>query len=136
MYTASQMPAAIRDQLVLDSDRHQRAGHTEDESQVVDDHHHDIDRNLSADRRVRPKVDGAVEHVAEREGAHVRTCDGDRHRNAQPAVQGREDGQIDTEGQTVDQTETKKRRRDDRPEPERKPSDDRFTELVESVDEA
>jgi hypothetical protein len=39
-------------------------------------------------------------------------------------VHTREDHQIETEGEAVDQAEAQERRRDNRSEPERKPSDD------------
>src|SRR6201999_2728873 len=96
--------------------------------------HHDIDPNLWSDGSVGLKVEGAVEHVAQRESARVHDCDGDRHRKAEPTAQTREDRQIDAEGEAVDQAEAKKYRRNDRAEPERKPNDDRLTQLMESVD--
>jgi hypothetical protein len=102
-------------------------------ARVVDDDHHDIDRNLWSDGGVGLKVEGAIEHVAEREGASVRDCDGDRHRKVEPAVQAREDRQIDAEAETVDQAEAKKRRCNDRSESQRKPIDDGLTPCVETV---
>ena len=83
-----------------------------------------------------PKVEGAIEPVAEREGAGVRDCDGNRDRKAEAVAQTREDSEIGAEGETVDQAKAKKCRCNDRTEPERKPADDRPTHLVESLDQA
>ena len=105
-------------------------------ARVVDDDHHDIDRNLWSDGGVGLKVEGAIDHVTEREGAGVRGRDGDRHGKAEPAVQTREDRQIDAEAETVNQAKAKNRRCDERSESERKAIDDRLTPRVESVGQA
>ena len=118
----------------MHSNGRQHTGQPEDENQVVDDDHHDIDRNLWSDRRVGLKVEGAIEHIAERESACVSNSDGERHGEAEPTAQTREDRQIDAEGEAVDQAETQECRRNDRSEPERKPNDDRLTQVMETVD--
>jgi hypothetical protein len=105
-------------------------------ARVVDDDHHDIDRNLWSDGGVGLKVEGAIEHVTEREGAGVRGRDGDRHGKAEPAVQTHEDRQIDAEAETVDQAEAKKCRCNDRSESQRKPTGEPLTPRVESVGQA
>lgn len=120
----------------MHADRREHSGHPEDESKVVDHDHDDVDRNLRTDRRVGLKVEGAVEHVAQRERARIRCRDGDRHRKVKPAVQTGEDHQIDAESQAIDQTEAEKRRRNDRAEPERKPTNGRLTPLVKSAGQA
>ena len=78
----------------MHSNGRQHTGQPEDENQVVDDDHHDIDRNLWSDRRVGLKVEGAIEHIAERESACVSNSDGERHGEAEPTAQTREYRQI------------------------------------------
>lgn len=82
------------------------------------------------------KVEGAIEHIAERECAYVRSRDGDRHRKAEAAMQAGENRQINAEGEAIDDAEAEKRWCNDRRKPERKPIDDGLTPVMEPVDQA
>jgi hypothetical protein len=119
--------------VVFDAQRRQPRAHTQQKHRVIDNNRTDVKGELDSDRRVGMEVERPVQHEAQPERAAVRQRDRQPHGPAEQPVEDREQREVDSERQTVDDAEAEKRRGHDPRQTQRQQAHDGPAQGAEPV---